>query len=464
MLARFGKLAKLELAMAKLIQSLGLLLLIALVFSEALSTPADGLSAATRRFEASWSAMGIKSNSGLRHALFSYPCVGEIKGLLKKGVQKGPILLEVPSSTVLSLRDRDKSPIGMSGELWASLKLTTKLSLLLLTEFLKGDASKHNEYIDTLREEKLLTPIRWSEPTLSALRESYPSLSLACEKQRKDYNKLHGILTTGPSSPFSPSAVPFELFLWAMEAVRSRAFQGLGGSSGGEGGGFLAPIVAVALVVVAFFADRTNLGGDGLVVPVGLATGAMLVLLPSLVRSQQGNCALLPAIDSCNHDSSKYSGDVTFDPVASAYQLRECGNRDRGEDDAQGRELTISYGQRDNDELLQYFGFVEVGNPHDKATVALPSPGANAAAALSFATVNRKGRESWVVPAGVSDEQLRAVLQSEADTLGRAVERLVAAASPRSEAEGAAEVRERCLLVEFLKQKGSVISDAANRV
>jgi hypothetical protein len=357
----------------------------------------------------------------------------------------------------------------MSGELWESLKITTKLSLLLLTEFLKGDASKHKEYIDTLKEEKLLTPIRWSPPTLSALRESYPSLSLACEKQRKDYNQLHGILTAGPSSPFSPSAVPFELFLWAMEAVRSRAFQGLGGSGGGEGGGFLAPIVAVALIAAAFFADRTNLGGDGLVVPVGLATGAMLVLLPSLVRSQQGNCALLPAIDSCNHDSIKFSGDVIFDPVASAYQLRECGNRDmgrdRGEDDAQGSELTISYGQRDNDELLQYFGFVEVGNPHDKASVALPSPGANAAAAaLSFATVNRKGRESWDVPAGVSDDQLRAVLQSEADTLGRAVERLAAAASPRSGAEGAAEAREWCLLVEFLKQKRSVISDAANRV
>ena len=449
--------------MARLVQSV-FVLVVSLLFSEALTAPTDGLSAATRRFEASWNAKGIKSN-GLKHALFRYPCVGEIKGLsLKKSGQKGSILLQVPSTAVLSLNDRDKSPVqGMSRELWTSLKITTRLSLLLLTEFLKGDASQHKEYIDTLKEEKLLTPIRWSPQTLSALRESYPSLSLACEKQRKDYNQLHDMLTSGPSPPFSPSAVPFELFLWAMEAVRSRAFQGLGGSGDGFGG-FFAPIVAVALVALAFFFDRTNLGGDGLVVPVGLATGAMLVLLPSLVRSQQGNCALLPAIDSCNHDSVNFSGDVIYDPVASAYQLRECGNSDRGEDknkdDAQGSELNISYGQRSNDELLQYFGFVEVGNPHDMAAVAVPSLGTNAA--LSFAIVNRKGRESWSVPPGISDEQLRSLLQNQADMLGRAVERLVAAASPRSGAEGAAEAREWCLLVEFLKQKRSVISDAAN--
>jgi hypothetical protein len=36
-----------------------------------------------------------------------------------------------------------------------------------------------------------------------------------------------------------------------------------------------------------------------------------------------------------------------------------------GRDFAPGSEVLISYGQRSNDHLLQYYGFVEKDNPHD---------------------------------------------------------------------------------------------------
>ena len=35
----------------------------------------------------------------------------------------------------------------------------------------------------------------------------------------------------------------------------------------------------------------------------------------------------------------------------------------------QGTQVFISYGQQSNDSLLQYYGFVEAGNPHDTYVV-----------------------------------------------------------------------------------------------
>ena len=50
---------------------------------------------------------------------------------------------------------------------------------------------------------------------------------------------------------------------------------------------------------------------------------------------------------------------VSFEFFGDAYSLVSTGTV------KQGSELSISYGTRSNDQLLQYYGFVEVDNPHD---------------------------------------------------------------------------------------------------
>ena len=64
-------------------------------------------------------------------------------------------------------------------------------------------------------------------------------------------------------------------------------------------------------------------------------------------------------IDMANHKSVGSAGDVSFEFFGNAYGLAVDQRVDAND------ELCISYGARSNDQLLQYYGFVEVDNPHD---------------------------------------------------------------------------------------------------
>ena len=64
-------------------------------------------------------------------------------------------------------------------------------------------------------------------------------------------------------------------------------------------------------------------------------------------------------IDMANHKSVGAAGEVAFEFFGNAYSLCLTQRLKAGD------ELFISYGARSNDQLLQYYGFVEVDNPHD---------------------------------------------------------------------------------------------------
>lgn len=64
-------------------------------------------------------------------------------------------------------------------------------------------------------------------------------------------------------------------------------------------------------------------------------------------------------IDMANHKSTEAKGEVSFEFFGNAYSLAVESKVDAGD------ELFISYGARSNDQLLQYYGFVEADNPHD---------------------------------------------------------------------------------------------------
>lgn len=66
-------------------------------------------------------------------------------------------------------------------------------------------------------------------------------------------------------------------------------------------------------------------------------------------------------IDMANHKSMGTTGDVSFEYFGNSYSLAIAS----GASVAPGEQLYISYGARSNDQLLQYYGFVEPDNPHD---------------------------------------------------------------------------------------------------
>jgi hypothetical protein len=80
-------------------------------------------------------------------------------------------------------------------------------------------------------------------------------------------------------------------------------------------------------------------------------------VLPKLFKTKK--YVICPVIDMCNHKSVGATAQVAFEFFTSAYSLATDLNVDKGS------ELYISYGTRSNDQLLQFYGFVEADNPHD---------------------------------------------------------------------------------------------------
>jgi hypothetical protein len=323
----------------------------------------EGKNSVTRAYESWLLTRGI-TNGGVENAFFTYtgvPNGGQVKGLgLAKGA--GSALLTVPRSAALSTTERDsrESPLpGVTDEMWRSEKILTRLSLLLLAEWQKGSASQFGDYIAMLVVlEPPFTPLHWDAESLAALKSVYPSMAAAVETQDRDNKRLYEL------SPFAKQGVAQERFLWAMETVKSRTFQGFGAVKGGSDG----------------------------------------------EERWLWTSVLLPAIDMVNHHSQRFNCDVAYNPTLSAFVLSP--RKDGATAMAQGSEVLISYGDRDNDDLLQHFGFVEPDNPFDCFKVH--SDGATAL------TVNKRERETWSVPESMDAKEIKRVLAAQLALLSSA--------------------------------------------
>jgi hypothetical protein len=321
--------------------------------------PASGLGGLPT-YEKWLSTRGIV-NGGVEQAFFIYPGVpngGQVQGLgLGKGA--GSALLTVPRSASLRTTERDssKSPLPeVSDSVWMQEKILTRLSLLLLAEWKKGRASQFAEYIEMLVDlDPPFTPLHWDAASLSVLKSAYPSMAAAVEQQSRDYKRLFDLL---PLYRQQGAPVSFDRFVWAMEAVRSRTFQGFGAI------------------------EERDSDGD---------------------ERWLWTCVLLPAIDMVNHHSQRANCNVAYNSALSAFVLSRSENE---RELAEGEEVLISYGDRDNDDLLQHFGFVEPSNPHDLFRQPL-SDGS------STLTVTKRGRETWTVPENVGDDEIKRVLTAQ---------------------------------------------------
>lgn len=71
---------------------------------------------------------------------------------------------------------------------------------------------------------------------------------------------------------------------------------------------------------------------------------------------------MCPVIDAANH-SSRAESDVAFEYFRNQFVLSTKGSHRAGD------QVLISYGPQGNDSLLQFYGFVEGGNPNDTYTL-----------------------------------------------------------------------------------------------
>ncbi|GKY95113.1 hypothetical protein MPSEU_000475200 [Mayamaea pseudoterrestris] len=193
----------------------------------------------------------------------------------------------------------------------------------------------------------LNTPIHWTN--LKELQYEY--MDQTVQRQEREWKRYYRQL-----SP-SLSTLTWDSFLWATDMARSRAFSGAY-----TGSAFNPLIYAFTLLLVTIYV------GMGLGTLEQAANGAGVVVCASILRdfvipklTKTRRYVICPMIDMTNHQSMQSQALVSFEYFENAYSLA----LDASSQVVPGDQVYISYGTRSNDQLLQYYGFVEVDNPHD---------------------------------------------------------------------------------------------------
>ena len=280
--------------------------------------------------------------------------------------------MEVPTNIALSVdtpRDLsnpsisnlfldDQRDVYVEAPWW--VKLSVQLNAFDKSILRKDGRGKENgidmtAWINSLPR-KFDTPIHWPAESLQQLH--YPFLQDATDLQRIRWKKEYETILQGLGGSWSPlgSKMSYEDFVWGCECARSRAFSG-----SYSGSAFNPATYALTLLLVTLYVGL-NLG-----TLEQAANGAALVLCATILKDfvipkflKQKRYVICPVIDMANHvGTGGHSAEVAFEYLRNAYSLS------MNQQVSANQEVFISYGARSNDQLLQYFGFVELDNPHD---------------------------------------------------------------------------------------------------
>jgi hypothetical protein len=248
----------------------------------------------------------------------------------------------------------------------------TKLSCRLVEECRKGKDGLYYGYCALLTNGANLDPScksypstapdalrHWTSDQMSLLEQSKKGKKLlnAEKQQRTKWRGKYDALSESVKQNTSLSD-----FVWAMEAVHSRAFRGdFGALYGGEGGplrklaSLLLPISALAFGVVY----ATNPGMNEYYVPMALVAASPVVLTVLANKKGSKEAVMLPLIDSANHLQEADSL-IEYDPSVDGFVLslgRKCLVKEV-DDAGEKAQVCISYGLRGDSELLVNYGFL----------------------------------------------------------------------------------------------------------
>ena len=255
-------------------------------------------------------------------------------------IQPAERVLAVPSKLALQVTSVSPAPSYCEKGVWLSAAWYTRLALRLLHEDRKADTPLR-PWLQSLPRE-FDTPIFWDAAEVAAI--PYAPLRRAVERQREEWDKAA-----------AATATPRDDLYWALSCARSRAFSGpFSRGSLKAATAQLSFAGALGLVYILGF------GGEP-----GAAVNGILAVLVSIVLNDflfarattATRYVLCPVVDMINHDSSVAS-DVSYEYFTDTFAVSAGPAR-------AGEQLLISYGSRSNDQLLQYYGFVEANNPND---------------------------------------------------------------------------------------------------
>jgi hypothetical protein len=269
----------------------------------------------------------------------------------------------------------------------------------------RAGAANYRPWLDSLPRQ-FDTPIHWSASVMEELQ--YPYLTKQVDRQEQQWKSYYQQLTTATGSLLS--AMSWDDFLWGCECARSRAFSG-----GYTGNAFDPAIYAFTLLLVTAYVGlglgtaEQAANGAGVVVSVFILRD---FVLPKLLKKKI--YVICPMIDMANHVSVGAKGEVSFEYFGNAYSLTIAS----GDTVPVQEQVYISYGSRSNDQLLQYYGFVEKDNPND--VYIMPPLREWNIEALEKATGRTfaKGRLQKLDRAGLLGGSLASALQTDGDDEG----------------------------------------------
>lgn len=374
---------------------------------------------------------GFECHPAIRHAWFpngvrglqwdytpssnTIPSTGRMEPVGPKSLPPNPnqrsVVLRIPQSMVLHTQynTQDKTScwdVNLACALWQELQ--------------KGDSSAYSGYCrwllsggtpsdsdDTTRKQHTFTTQqlpqcptstaphtirRWNADERDRLRSTASGrelLSLADQqtmKWKKHYEQLVGVQSksqayknTEKNYKNNDPAMTWEQFEWAMEVVHSRAFRGIPGTMDDAPESLLysvgSPILAAAMGVWYYQTHLLDFarGDDSTLLALGL--GTMVALLPTLWQALKKPASsswavLLPFIDSANHDEQADSS-IEYNPIRRAFELSvgpKCFVKAKTLNVP--AQLFISYGKKNDKELLINFGFVPDAEIEDSLTTA----------------------------------------------------------------------------------------------
>jgi hypothetical protein len=305
------------------------------------------------KFEAWAKEQKIEKTAPLEITDFS----GEYRGVAAGAeIAAGARVLSVPSRLALQVTSVSPKPRWCDEDTWFKAKWDARLAMTLLHE--EADARSDLKPWLAQLPQAFNTPVLWPNPQEVFRAIGYPSLGATVSKQREEWD------ATRKRAPGSPSA---ERWDWAMNVVRSRAFSGPYAPSTFIGSLlqlFGASTLAVAYALGVGGAGAADQALDFFLLAVVFVICNDFVFGPRLSRAKR--YVICPWIDMLNHDGALSGSDVAYEYFADSFAVRL--------DEAagpvgQGQEVLISYGERSNDVLLQYYGFVQPANPHDQVAL-----------------------------------------------------------------------------------------------
>jgi len=314
-----------------------------------------------RDFESWFSgAEGSKCNPYIKHASF-----GELRGLgtFDRSIASGSAKergswMTVPRAITLSS--------DFSQPDWDS-----QLAESLWKEVMKGSTSPIHGYASLLTKSWSPSDLpkvppfaapdalrHWSDEEKEALVKHPKGKSLLDLQTQQDQTwreKYKALRRTGRT------AITWEQFEWAMEAVSSRAFCGDFGIGGGSSLPNEINIGVPTLAALASYIYFVPLHGTNDIVLFLLAVFGSIPTVFNVLKESPPVAVLLPLIDSANHLEEADSS-IEYSPLTDSFELSGGPGCLLQEENGM-QQLYISYGKKSDRELLLNYGFLR-GNTY----------------------------------------------------------------------------------------------------